>query len=840
MAPKRKAPARSQSAAAALGSSTSAKSPPLKLPRAWQPPTAAIPPGQEFAIRPDEYYPTVYSDVVHWNAVPVFKPSWDEFKDFYTYCKRISPEGMQHGIVKIVPPKEWLAMQGDLSERLANFKIVSPLRQIVQPGGEGAYQQTNQPQADRTFTVKEWADMCASAAHRGPELKKIQDRLAERYRMLELIEASKQAKRKAKKKSEQDSPPQDQQAEASTSQLPPQDSAASSTAPQQTTETTQAAQLPTPPQSVGATSPNPEDRNANSSANAVATQVPLSTPSLEQPSEAQAQMQSQSSLSSTEAQPSSAANPSLGVDTTGTTPTKSGAPTTNASPPRPSSSSSWDYRRAWMQEYLPANLAAEAKDEDWTIDVCAEIEIEYWRSLGALRSNGASSSNNAAVKGAWYGADQCGTLFDEDMQVWNISKLDNVLTRMLGCIDENGQWRDISLDSEDEDDMPMPSKRSSKNSKTEKAAGNKKGKGKASQAPATSALDNSTASAIAGVTTPYLYFGQWQATFSWHVEDMDLCSINYIHFGAPKQWYSIPQSERNRFETAMKASFPNDSNRCKQFLRHKSYLVNPSRLASIKPLKLVQHAGEIVLTFPYGYHSGYNLGFNCAESTNFALDDWVKMGMDAQVCQCTDREQQVSIDVTQLYREAMAAQKQEDRNETDDGGEFEPEDDDHEKDGAWDSDSDDEDARSPSKAKKRKRDNTVSVKPPAPSTSRTSARRSPTKEKEAAAAAAALRAKEATVLREKEAAALRESEAAALRAENAKLQLERDRSNLQNENARLQLENERVNLQVENIRLQMENERLQLGGELGRLRTENERLKLEVRMLREKAYGKRT
>lgn len=60
---------------------------------------------------------------------------------------------------------------------------------------------------------------------------------------------------------------------------------------------------------------------------------------------------------------------------------------------------------------------------------------------------------------------------------------------------------------------------------------------------------------LPGVNTPYLYFGMWRATFAWHVEDMDLFSINFIHFGAPKFWYAIPQGRAGAMEQTMRGAF---------------------------------------------------------------------------------------------------------------------------------------------------------------------------------------------------------------------------------------------------------------------------------------------
>jgi jumonji domain-containing protein 2 len=78
-----------------------------------------------------------------------------------------------------------------------------------------------------------------------------------------------------------------------------------------------------------------------------------------------------------------------------------------------------------------------------------------------------------------YGADMAGTLFNERVRSWNVGHLPSILN-VLGA----------------HQNLP-------------------------------------------GITTPYLYFGMWKAMFAWHVEDMNLFSINYLHFGEPKSWYAV-------------------------------------------------------------------------------------------------------------------------------------------------------------------------------------------------------------------------------------------------------------------------------------------------------------
>lgn len=141
---------------------------------------------------------------------------------------------------------------------------------------------------------------------------------------------------------------------------------------------------------------------------------------------------------------------------------------------------------------------------------------------------------------------------------------------------------------------------------------------------------------IMGVTSPYLYVGTWRAMFGWHKEDMDLYSINYLHAGHPKFWYSIDLRDNAKFEAYCAKHFEEDYRQCKEFIRHKNTLIHPRNLikCGIRMIKATHYPGEFMISRASAYHAGFNSGYNLAEAVNFALPSWIEKGRKAGVCKC--------------------------------------------------------------------------------------------------------------------------------------------------------------------------------------------------------------
>ncbi|GIL53254.1 hypothetical protein Vafri_8903 [Volvox africanus] len=203
---------------------------------------------------------------------------------------------------------------------------------------------------------------------------------------------------------------------------------------------------------------------------------------------------------------------------------------------------------------------------------------------------------NVTLRPPLYGADVLGSLFDEDCPGWNLRRLDTVLSRVL----------------------------------------------------------HEAGHSLPGVSEPYLYFGTWRSTFAWHTEDLDLYSVNYLHFGAPKQWYCIPPASRKRFEGLVKGMLPDLFKACPEFFRHKELIISPQLLDTfaIPYIKAIQEPREFIINFPGAYHAGYNCGYNCAESVNFGTRRWVPLGATAAVCKCNPDS--VTIDM-RLFRDLVPA-----------------------------------------------------------------------------------------------------------------------------------------------------------------------------------------
>ena len=112
-------------------------------------------------------------------TIMVFRPTWEEFKDFNKYMEYIESIGAHKaGLAKIIPPKEWVPRRKgyDLQD-LMSFKIPDPISQMMD-GNKGVFQSFNVRK--RAMTVKEYHTKANSNQYRTPPFQDYED-LERRY-----------------------------------------------------------------------------------------------------------------------------------------------------------------------------------------------------------------------------------------------------------------------------------------------------------------------------------------------------------------------------------------------------------------------------------------------------------------------------------------------------------------------------------------------------------------------------------------------------------------------------------------------------------------------------------
>ena len=141
-----------------------------------------------------------------------------------------------------------------------------------------------------------------------------------------------------------------------------------------------------------------------------------------------------------------------------------------------------------------------------------------------------------------------------------------------------------------------------------------------------------------GINTSFLYFGIWRSYFVWHVEDRDLGGANFLHYGEAKTWNVVPPAYGHSFKKLVNEKYSSKKESqfptCEDFMRHKRVLMSPEILKrnGIPVVNVVQNKNEMVLVWPFSFHSGFNHGLNFAEAINWGSIPWIEFGKRATRC----------------------------------------------------------------------------------------------------------------------------------------------------------------------------------------------------------------
>ncbi|XP_076622375.1 jumonji, AT rich interactive domain 2 [Colletes latitarsis] len=131
---------------------------------------------------------------------------------------------------------------------------------------------------------------------------------------------------------------------------------------------------------------------------------------------------------------------------------------------------------------------------------------------------------------------------------------------------------------------------------------------------------------LMGVTVPTLHVGMLFSACCWYRDPHGLPWIEYLHTGAKKIWYGIPDEHNNNFREALSKMVPRYCKNKTIWLPSDTAMVPPELLVSngVSLCQTVQEPGQFIIVFPKAFTSSICTGYVVSESVYFAQPSWLE------------------------------------------------------------------------------------------------------------------------------------------------------------------------------------------------------------------------
>ncbi|RLU17613.1 hypothetical protein DMN91_009849 [Ooceraea biroi] len=131
---------------------------------------------------------------------------------------------------------------------------------------------------------------------------------------------------------------------------------------------------------------------------------------------------------------------------------------------------------------------------------------------------------------------------------------------------------------------------------------------------------------LMGVTVPTLHVGMLFSACCWYRDPHGLSWIEYLHTGAKKIWYGIPDEHNNNFRQALSKMVPRYCKNKTIWLPSDTAMVPPELLVNngVPLCQTVQEPGQFIIVFPKAFTSSICTGYVVSESVYFAQPSWLE------------------------------------------------------------------------------------------------------------------------------------------------------------------------------------------------------------------------